>query len=80
MNCLCIVNGVGMHKYNYTFLLLLSPLQNDSIVTSQWMQFIFWDKREVHLLDESTIPVTEKESMREGKSGIDGQNFLQFII
>ena len=44
-----------------------APLQNDSIVTSQWMQFTFGDKREVYLLDESARPVTEKESMLEGK-------------
>ena len=45
----------------------LAPLQNDSIVTSQCMQFTFGDKREVYLLDESALPVTKKESMREGK-------------
>ena len=48
----------------------LAPLQNDSIVTSRCMQFTFGDKREVYLFDESAIPVTEKESMREGKRSI----------
>ena len=45
----------------------LAPLQNDALVTSRGVQFIFGDKREVYLLDESALPVTEKESMREGK-------------
>ena len=31
------------------------------------MQFTFGDNREVYLLDKSALPVTEKESMREGK-------------
>ena len=31
------------------------------------MQFTFGDEREVYLLDESVLPVTEKESMRGGK-------------
>ena len=48
----------------------LAPLQNDSIVKSQCMQFTFGDKREVYLSDESALPVTEKESMREGKRSI----------
>ena len=48
----------------------LAPLQNDSIVTSRCMQFTFGDKREVYLLDESVLPVTEKESMREGKKSM----------
>ena len=34
------------------------------------MQFTFGDKREVYLQDESALPVTEKESMREGKKSI----------
>ena len=34
------------------------------------MQFTFGDKREVHLLDESVLPVTEKERRGEGKSSI----------
>ena len=33
----------------------LVPLQNDSIVTSQCVQFTFGDKREVYLLDESAL-------------------------
>ena len=49
----------------------LAPLQNDSIVTSRCMQFTFGDKREVYLLDESVLlPVTEKESMQEGKKSM----------
>ena len=36
----------------------------------QCMQFTFWDKREVYLLEESALPVTEKESMQEGKRSI----------
>ena len=48
----------------------LAPLQNGSTVTSRWMQFTFGDKREVHLLDKSALPVTDKESMREGKKSI----------
>ena len=48
----------------------LAPLQNDSIVTSPCMQFTFGDEIEVHLLDDSALPVTEKESMREGKRSI----------
>ena len=34
------------------------------------MQFTFGDEREVYLLDESALPVTEKESMQEGKRSI----------
>ena len=34
------------------------------------MQFTFGDKREAHLLDESVLPVTEKERRRKGKSSI----------
>ena len=34
------------------------------------MQFTFGDKREVYLLDESVLPVTEKEWRREGKRSI----------
>ena len=34
------------------------------------MQFILGDKREVHLLDESALPVTEKERRGEGKRNI----------
>ena len=48
----------------------LVPLQNDSIVTSQWVQFTFGEQREVYLLDESALPVIEKEGMREGKRSI----------
>ena len=32
------------------------------------MQLILGDKREIYLLDESVLPVTEKERRREGKS------------
>ena len=48
----------------------LVPLLNDCLVTSRCMQFTFGDKREVYLQDESALPVTEKESMREGKKSI----------
>ena len=44
-----------------------APLQNDTIVMSYCMQFILGDKREVHLLNDSVLPVTEKERRREGK-------------
>ena len=54
----------------YLWFLLLSPPAKYSIVTSQYMQFTFGDKREVYLLDESAPPVTEKESMREEKRSI----------
>ena len=73
----------GQPKYRTTWLLLneplnqgvvylaflaLSPLANDCLMMSQCMHFTFGDKREVYLLNES--PVTEKESMREGKRSI----------
>ena len=45
----------------------LGPLQNDSIMTSLCVQFTFGDKRDVYLLDESALPVMEKESMQMGK-------------
>ena len=48
----------------------LAPLQNDSIVTSQCMQFTFRNMGEVYLLGEIALPVTEKESMRKGKKSI----------
>ena len=65
----------------------LAPLQSDCLVTSQCMQFILGDKREVHLLDESALPVTKKEKRGEGKTTIGlrhsllcvyGQNDLRF--
>ena len=34
------------------------------------MQFTFGEKREVSLLDESVLPLTEKERRREGKRSI----------
>ena len=34
------------------------------------MQFTFGDKREVHQLDGSALPVTEKERKGDGKSSI----------
>ena len=42
----------------------LAPLQNDAVVTSRCIQFTFGDKREVYLLNESALPVTEKESVQ----------------
>ena len=43
------------------------------------MQFTFGDEREVYLLDESALPVTEKESMREGKRSIGPGNLSSFL-
>ena len=40
------------------------------MVTSWCMQIVFWDEREVYLLDKIALPVTEKESMQEGKRSI----------
>ena len=34
------------------------------------MQFTFGDKGEAYLLDESVLPMTEKERRQEGKSSI----------
>ena len=48
----------------------LAPLQNDSIMTSRCVQFTFHDKEEVYQLDESSLPVNEKESRQEGKRSI----------
>ena len=45
----------------------LALVLNDCLVTSRCRQFTFGDKREDHLLDESVLLVTEKESMRKGK-------------
>ena len=45
----------------------LAPQQSDSIVTSVFMQFTFGDKGDVYPLDESVLPVTEKEKRQEGK-------------
>ena len=42
----------------------LAPLLNDTLVTSQCVQFTFGDKGDIKLLDESALPVTEKEIMR----------------
>ena len=42
----------------------LAPLQNDAVVMSRCLQFTFGDKGEVYLLDESALPVTEKEGMQ----------------
>ena len=42
------------------------------------MQFTFGDKREAHLLDESFLPVTEKEKRGEGKSSIGPRMIFVF--
>ena len=55
----------------------LAPLQDDATVTSRCVQFTFGDKREVYLLDESVLPVTKKESMREGKRSIGPRRKFQ---
>ena len=44
-----------------------------TIVTSRCMLFTFGDKGEVYLVDESVLPVTEKERRQEGKRSIDGR-------
>ena len=49
----------------------LAPLQDDATVTSWCVQFTFGDKREVYLLDEIALPVTEKESMQKGNININ---------
>ena len=46
---------------------LLSPLLKYCLVMSQCVQFTFGDKGKVYLMDESALPVTEKERKREGK-------------
>ena len=48
----------------------LARLQNNAVVMSQYAQFTFVDKREVYLLDESVLPVMEKDSKGKGKKGI----------
>ena len=48
----------------------LAPLQNDRILTSQCMHFIFCQGREVKLTEESVLPVTEKEVKGKGKWSI----------
>ena len=47
-----------------------APLHKDCIVTSRCMQFTFGDKKEGHLLNESVLPITEKERRRLGKRNI----------
>ena len=42
-------------------LFYLDLIQNDTIVTSRCMHFIFCQGRELKLTGESVIPVTEKE-------------------
>ena len=59
----CYTIGKGYSSILILFY-YLAPLQNDSIMTSLCMQFTFEDKREVYLLDESVLPVTEKERRR----------------
>ena len=48
----------------------MSTFALNSVIVSriECMQFIFGDKREVYLLDESVLPVTEKEGRQEGKT------------
>ena len=41
------------------------------IICCYYYLLLFGDKREVYLLDESAQPVTEKESMGEGKRSIE---------
>ena len=58
---LILVNCILTHKDHIrqsSILMLIyyfTPLQNDSIVTSQCMQSTFGDKREFYLLDERSI-------------------------
>ena len=45
----------------------VDPVQNDPIVMSQCMHFIFCQGREVKLSEKSVQPVTEKERKGKGK-------------
>ena len=66
-------NQVGFAQANSSILMLfyyLATRQNDSVMTSRCMQITFGDKREIYLLGESALPVTEKENMREGKRAL----------
>ena len=48
----------------------LDPAQNDALVTSGCVHFIFCRGRELKPTDESVLPVTAKERKREGKRSI----------
>ena len=60
----------------------LAPLQNNTIMTSLCMQFIFGDKGVVYLLYESVLPVTGKKGgEREKVTSALGWNMdMQVII
>ena len=45
----------------------LDPLQNQAIVTSRCMHYIFCRGRKVKQADQSVLPVTEKEGKGKGK-------------
>ena len=68
------MNKDTRHMLNISSILMLfyylAPLQNDTILTSQCMQFTFGDKEEVYLVYESVLPVTKKERRREAKRSI----------
>ena len=56
-------------------------------MTPWCMQIVFGDEREVYQMDKIALPVTEKESMQEGKRSIgprmkyDKNNtFLVFVM
>ena len=60
--------SAGIHDISSMTLLFyyyIASLENDAVMTSQCMQFIFGDKWEVYLLDESALLVTGKESKQE---------------
>ena len=63
--CLTILFVAGILTSSILMLFYhLAPLQNDNIRTSRCMQFTFGDEREVYLLDDSALPVTEKEVIK----------------
>ena len=56
------------HHYSSMFMLFyLDPLQNDTIMTSRCMHYIFCQGRELQLTNESVLPVMKKEGKGKGK-------------
>ena len=65
-NTLGVVSTISLVDLRLSSILVLfyylAPPQNDSIVTSQCVQFTFGDKGELYMLDKSALSATEKES------------------
>ena len=61
-----LIQLILRQEYVYAFF-YLDPLQNNAIVTSRCMHYIFFRGGKVKHSDESVLPVTKKEGKGKGK-------------